>query len=151
MPLATVAIFCSATPSSMNRSGNSFSNHSARVDSFRSAQRTTTRASAFPASTEPVPKPSRVGAISISGENIFSESFDNKWIAFNDKFSVNSIEFDSKFNSFGIPDGNYSFVVYYSPQRYVDLGTKISIVAIFGSLLVLVCLIVVKKKTNTYS
>lgn len=82
---------------------------------------------------------------------IFSESFDNKWIAFNDKFSVNSIEFDGKFNSFGIPDGNYSFVVYYSPQRYVDLGTKISIVAIFGSLLVLVCLIVVKKKTNTYS
>ena len=30
MPLAIVAMACSATPASMNRSGNSFSNHSAR-------------------------------------------------------------------------------------------------------------------------
>src|SRR3989344_93994 len=74
MPAATVAMFCSATPISMKRPGNSFWNHSARVDSVRSALKTTTRSSAFPASTAPLPKPSRVGAMSCLS-NIFSVSF----------------------------------------------------------------------------
>src|SRR3989344_6231360 len=74
MPAATVAIFCSATPISMNREGNSLWNHSARVDSSRSAERTTTRSSAFPASTTPFPNPSRVAACS-GLLKIFAASF----------------------------------------------------------------------------
>src|SRR3989344_2176417 len=73
MPEATVAIFCSATPISTKRSGNSFWNNSARVLSVRSAQRTTMRGSAFPASTTPCPKPSRVGAVLISAMNASAE------------------------------------------------------------------------------
>src|SRR3989344_4075172 len=68
-PAASVARFCSATPTSTYRSGNSFSNHSARVDSLRSAQRTTMFLSVFPASTTPCPNPSRVGFRSTSVPN----------------------------------------------------------------------------------
>src|SRR6185312_1055274 len=75
MPLAIVAMPCSATPTSMNRSGNSFSNHSARVDSERSPQSTTTLSSFFPASTTPWPNPSRVALFSRSGENGSATSF----------------------------------------------------------------------------
>src|SRR3989338_2301449 len=75
MPAATVAIFCSATPISIKRSGNFFSNTSARVDSLRSAQRTTTRSSIVPASTRPAPKPSRVAIFSTSSANTFADSF----------------------------------------------------------------------------
>src|SRR3989344_1065561 len=75
MPAATVAMFCSATPSSIKRSGNSFWNHRARVLSARSPQSTTTRGSARAASIVPVPKPSRVGRFSTSSEKIFSASF----------------------------------------------------------------------------
>src|SRR3989344_8217574 len=74
MPAATVAKFCSATPISTNRAGNSLWNHSARVDSSRSAESTTTRSSAFPASTTPLPNPSRVGAMS-GLSKIFAASF----------------------------------------------------------------------------
>src|SRR3989344_4484429 len=68
-PAASLARFCSATPTSTYRSGNSFSNHSARVDSLRSAQRTTMFLSVFPASTTPCPNPSRVGFRSTSALN----------------------------------------------------------------------------------
>src|SRR3989344_8495924 len=68
-PAASVARFCSATPTSTKRSGNSFSNHSARVDSLRSAQRTTIFLSILPASTTPCPNPSRVGFRSTSLSN----------------------------------------------------------------------------------
>src|SRR3989344_4038192 len=74
LPPPKAAIFCSATPTSMKRSGNSFWNHSARVDSERSAHSTTTRPFSFPASTVPVPNPSRVGFWSISSANSFAES-----------------------------------------------------------------------------
>src|SRR3989344_5908951 len=75
IPLATVAIFCSATPISINRSGKTFSNSSARVDSFKSAQSTTTFTFFWPASTTPTPNPSRVGFFSIFSSNIFSTNF----------------------------------------------------------------------------
>src|SRR3989344_451504 len=75
MPAATPAIFCSATPISTKRSGNSFWNPSARALSDRSAQSTTIRESVFPASTTPFPNPSRVDAFSISVANTLFDNF----------------------------------------------------------------------------
>src|SRR3989344_8274249 len=57
-------MFCSATPSSMKRSGNRLANHSIRVDSVRSAHKPTTRSYSSAAATSPCPNPSRVGIIS---------------------------------------------------------------------------------------
>lgn len=77
---------------------------------------------------------------------IFSEGFDSKWVASNSEFSVNSVEFNSKFNSFEIPSGNYSFIVSYSPQKYVDWGVKISITTILVCLSLLIYQLVKKVK-----
>ena len=69
-------MFCSATPTSTYRSGNSFWNIWARVDSDKSAQRTTTFGSFLPAATAPNPNPSRVGlASSLALSKMFSTSF----------------------------------------------------------------------------
>ncbi|MEK9208206.1 MAG: hypothetical protein AAB922_06990, partial [Patescibacteria group bacterium] len=77
---------------------------------------------------------------------IFSEGFDNKWIASSNSFKVSSIEFNGKFNSFEIPKGSYSFTVSYSPQKYVDLGIRISIATILACLSLLFYRLVIKRK-----
>ena len=62
-PAAVPNISCSATPRPKNLSGNSFLNHAARVESVRSADRTTTSLSSLPSLTRPLPNPSLDGTI----------------------------------------------------------------------------------------
>ena len=70
-PAAVPNISCSATPSPKNLSGNSFLNHSARVESVRSAERTTTSLLALPSSIKAFPNPSLVGTIFNAASAIF--------------------------------------------------------------------------------
>src|SRR3989344_9101976 len=78
-PDATTARFCSATPISTNRSGNSFLNASMRVDTVRSAQRPTMFLSARAASTRPAPNPLRRGSASGASSKIFGCSFSDSF------------------------------------------------------------------------
>ncbi len=58
---------------------------------------------------------------------VFAESFDKNWELTIEHFSVGSSEFDQRFNSFLLPDGgSYSATVYYTPQKYVDIGLVVS-------------------------
>src|SRR3989344_3520047 len=73
---------------------------------------------------------------------VFSESFDEGWIAYlgvMDK--VSSIRYNKIFNSFRLEkDGNYSLEVYYEPQKWVERGMIVSLatfIFICASLLVL--------------
>ena len=73
MPEAIVTKACSATPTSINLSGNFSAKYEAFVDSFRSAERTTIRGSFSPASRSPKPNPSLISFTSISFLNILSD------------------------------------------------------------------------------
>lgn len=73
---------------------------------------------------------------------VFSESFDNHWIA---RFAGNnqeaSVPYDKRYNSFVLPQGgSYTFNVYYSAQKWVDVGVWVSLgtlVVVIGSLIAL--------------
>src|ERR1051325_4768772 len=71
IPEATLARFCSATPTTINRSGNAFLKRIICVDSVRSAQRPTTFSFCLPASRKPSPKPFRIASCSTSFSNTF--------------------------------------------------------------------------------
>ncbi len=76
---------------------------------------------------------------------VFSENFDKNWLAKNSEFTVQSLEFDKKFNSFVIPrDGNYEVDIYYSLQKYVEIGEMISA----GTLLLVVGYLVLVGRRN---
>lgn len=62
---------------------------------------------------------------------VFSEAFDEKWVAKNSDFNIHSSEFEGRFNSFILPEGDLTFEIYYAHQDLVDLGVKISL-ATFG-------------------
>jgi len=69
---------------------------------------------------------------------VFAENYDPGWILSSSKFKVQSSKFDEKFNSFSLPNnGNYSLEIYYQPQKWVDIGSMISLIsllAVFGCL-----------------
>jgi hypothetical protein len=75
---------------------------------------------------------------------VFAESFDDKWVASNSDFIIQSSEYETgliSLNSFTLPaDGDYELEVYYEPQKWVDIGVVIStasIIIVFGSLIYL--------------
>ena len=58
---------------------------------------------------------------------VFSEGFDKNWRAGNSEFEIQSSRFENKLNSFILAkDGDYSFLIYYGPQKWVNLGLWIS-------------------------
>jgi hypothetical protein len=62
---------------------------------------------------------------------VFSESFDKHWLLTHPEFKIQSSEFDGKFNSFVLPkDGDYTFNVMYTPQKWVDVGLFISLLSL---------------------
>ena len=78
---------------------------------------------------------------------VFSENFDKNWaaIAASSKLKVQSTEYGGRFNSFVLPkNGTYSLDVYYSLQKYVEIGEIISIATLF---LVLGYLVLMSRKS----
>jgi len=68
---------------------------------------------------------------------VFSESFDKYWEARNEstKLKVPSVKYNKLFNSFKLErDGDYSFEVYYEPQKWVNIGVAISLVTLISVL-----------------
>ncbi len=59
---------------------------------------------------------------------VFAENYNPKWVAINDNIQINSKQYDKLFNSFTLlKNGNYELEVYYTPQKYVDLGLAVSL------------------------
>ncbi len=77
---------------------------------------------------------------------IFSESFDEKWVAKKENFEVNSEVYEGKFNSFRLPEGDYGLEIYYSPQDLVDLGVKISVLTLFTTIIILASSLLMRRK-----
>jgi len=75
---------------------------------------------------------------------VFSESFDENWVARNDNFNIRSQKYNNLYNSFILSDGDYEIEVYYVPQKYVELGIKISLATI-GFLIIILAVSLVKK------
>jgi len=72
---------------------------------------------------------------------VFSEAFDPKWSS----DSLSPIPYllspNLNLNSFVLPEnGDYSLEIYYKPQKWVDLGTKISLITFSLTVFVLVAL-----------
>ncbi len=67
---------------------------------------------------------------------VFAEDYDARWMATalpplnvklkTENVKIESTKFDNRFNSFVLPGGNYELNVYYSPQKWVNLGLIIS-------------------------
>ncbi|MBI2033157.1 MAG: hypothetical protein HYT10_01690 [Candidatus Levybacteria bacterium] len=63
---------------------------------------------------------------------VFSESFDSHWVANIGGNLIQSDPYNKLFNSFRLPkDGSYTFMVYYAPQKFVNIGLVVSIFTIF--------------------
>jgi hypothetical protein len=78
---------------------------------------------------------------------VFSENFDENWIAENPKFQVHSSKFDNKFNSFVLPiNGDYILKIYYTPQDYVNIGLAVSIISLVGLIIVFIVLVTRKNR-----
>ncbi len=75
---------------------------------------------------------------------IFSESYDKKWVAQGPAFQVESSQFGKKFNSFLLPEGSYSFEVFYYPQKFVDMGFIVSLLTLIGTFAVLFWFLLLK-------
>lgn len=65
---------------------------------------------------------------------LFSEGFDKNWIAQNSNNTTHSLTIKN-LNSFVLPEGNYSFKVYYEPQKWVNYGLLISGSTLLGLIL----------------
>lgn len=78
---------------------------------------------------------------------IFAENYNNMWTAISDKYSVGSTAYpvsSKTLNSFVLPrEGNYSLVVYFKPQAYVNIGMVVSIATL---LILFASLTILKKK-----
>lgn len=73
---------------------------------------------------------------------VFSEGFDKNWQARNADFSINSLVYDKSMNSFRLPtSGDYSFEVYYTPQKWVEVGFVVSI-----SVFIFICIYIAKSR-----
>jgi hypothetical protein len=76
---------------------------------------------------------------------IFTENYDTKWTAKITKeqnISLSSNAYNLapqiKMNSFLLPEnGNYTLEVYYQPQKWVELGTKISLITFLITIIIL--------------
>jgi hypothetical protein len=74
---------------------------------------------------------------------VFSEKYDTHWIAkgvvYSSSYLVGSTKFDERFNSFILPEsGNYNLKIYYTSQKWVDIGVFISAITgllVIGSLI----------------
>ena len=72
---------------------------------------------------------------------VFSETFDKNWQIILNNQKISSQPYNERFNSFLLPkDGNYSFVVYYSLQRWVDIGLIISVISLISVILLTIYL-----------
>ncbi len=60
---------------------------------------------------------------------IFSETFDEKWIAWNENYLINSTPFGKKYNSFVLPEGDSILDIYYTPQKFVEVGLRVSMLS----------------------
>lgn len=82
---------------------------------------------------------------------IFSESYDPKWVATtitDKKIQVPSTKYERGFNSFVLPqDGDYALNVYYSPQKYVEVGLIVSLTT-FASVILFFILSLVRRKNQ---
>ncbi|MCL5432844.1 MAG: hypothetical protein M1524_01890 [Patescibacteria group bacterium] len=68
----------------------------------------------------------------IIGRLIFSENYDENWIAIADGKKIKSEKYKQLFNSFVINDRSDFVEIYYMPQGFVNIGVIISIVTIFS-------------------
>lgn len=62
---------------------------------------------------------------------VFSEGYDNGWVAKEENTNImqKSIIYDGLFNSFILPqNGDYTMDIYYTPQKWVDIGFEVSLV-----------------------
>jgi len=78
---------------------------------------------------------------------VFDEAFDPKWMArvLGEEGRLSTITYQLSpnidLNSFILPrEGDYSFEVYYEPQKWVDLGTRISLITFSLTILALAAL-----------
>lgn len=77
---------------------------------------------------------------------VFAESYDKGWSFSSSNFKVNSSKFNGKFNSIVLPkNGNYYLDVYFEPQKWVDLGTTISLMSL-GIIMLSLIYLTFKKK-----
>lgn len=71
---------------------------------------------------------------------VFSENYDSHWEAKIGNSQVSSVKYKGKFNSFMLPKGgNYTLDIYYTPQKWVNIGVLISlgtVVVLLGSLFI---------------
>ena len=73
---------------------------------------------------------------------VFAEGFDKGWKI----VGARSVKYHGKFNSFILSnDGSYDIEVYYEPQKWIDLGLKITLASL---VIILVGLIVLKLRTK---
>lgn len=70
---------------------------------------------------------------------IFSESYNPDWVIKSNSEETHSMPYRDKFNSFLLPmDGNYSFVVYFTAQKWVEVGLIISVVSLLSSIILII-------------
>ncbi len=81
---------------------------------------------------------------------VFSEGFDKYWIAKNTEFRIQNspaspsevgrrVEFDKRLNSFVLPkDGSYSLEIYYTLQKWVNIGLVISGLSFFSAIIYII-------------
>lgn len=80
---------------------------------------------------------------------VFSESYDPQWFLISSTYSIVSSKYDNLFNGFMLPEnGNYSVEVYYTSQKWVDVGSWISAVTILLVLVGLVLLKIISEKNK---
>jgi hypothetical protein len=80
---------------------------------------------------------------------IFSESFDKNWIFKLNNINMHAQQFEGRFNSFVIPkDGSYSAEIYYEPQKWVVIGSFISLTTVIVLLIGIICISYRKYRRN---
>jgi len=69
---------------------------------------------------------------------VFSESYSPNWTLIYKDQKIKSKPYDKDLNSFILPEnGNYTFEIYFTPQKVMDFGFIISFIALLGSLAIL--------------
>jgi len=65
---------------------------------------------------------------------VFSEGFDQHWVIVDESKRIHkesSLPYDKRFNSFVLPqDGSYTFDIYYTPQKWINIGIVISLISL---------------------
>jgi hypothetical protein len=77
---------------------------------------------------------------------VFAESYDKNWEVKNPAFTIHSLKFEGRFNSFVLPaSGDYRLDVYYTLQNAVNVGEIVSGVALVISIFIMFVLFLKKK------